>query len=193
ALYGRPGAAYLDLPDDILTAKVDEASIEPAPTVPEPPRSTVPEENVEAALAALKTAENPLVIVGKGMAWSRAENEVREFIEKTQLPYLATPMGKGVVPDDHPLSVAAARTYALQNADLVMLLGARFNWILHFGREPRYRKDVRLIQLDVAAEEIGTNVPAEVALVGDGRAVMAQINRALDANPWQYPVETTWR
>jgi len=148
---------------------------------------------VDAAVAALRSAENPLVIVGKGMAWSRAENEVREFIDKTQLPFLATPMGKGVVPDDHPLSVAAARTYALQNADVVFLLGARLNWILHFGREPRYRKDVRVVQLDVTPEEIGTNVPAEVALVGDGQAIIGQINRVLDQEPWQYPVETTWR
>ena len=193
SLYGRPGAAYLDLPDDILTARLEEEEIELAPTVPDPPRSAAPETNVNAAIDALKSAENPLVIVGKGMAWSRAENEVREFIDKTQLPFLATPMGKGVVSDDHPLSVAASRTYALQNADLVMLLGARLNWILHFGLPPRYRKDLRVVQLDVSAEEIGTNVPAEVALVGDGQAIVGQINRALDASPWQYPVETTWR
>ena len=125
---------------------------------------------MRAAINALKSAESPLVIVGKGMAWSRAEHEVRQFIEATQLPYLATPMGKGVVPDDHPLSVAAGRSYALQNADLVMLLGARLNWILHFGQPPRFREDVRVVQLDINAEEIGTNVPAEVALVG-GRPV----------------------
>ncbi len=193
SLYGRPGAAYLDLPDDIFTQEVDESQVEMAPTVPEPPRSAAPQAAVDAALAAIQSAQNPLVIVGKGMAWSRAENEVRQFIDKTQLPFLATPMGKGVVSDDHPLSVAAARTYALQNADLVFLLGARFNWILHFGREPRYRKDVRVVQLDVTPEEIGTNVPAEVALVGDGQAIIGQINQALESKPWQYPVETTWR
>ena len=193
SLYGRPGAAYLDLPDDIFTQEVDESKVEMAPTVPEPPRGAAPQAAVDAAVAALRSAENPLVIVGKGMAWSRAENEVREFIDKTQLPFLATPMGKGVVPDDHPLSMAAARTYALQNADVVFLLGARLNWILHFGREPRYRKDVRVVQLDVTPEEIGTNVPAEVALVGDGQAIIGQINRVLDQEPWQYPVETTWR
>ena len=118
---------------------------------------------------------------------------MRDFIEKTQLPFLATPMGKGVVPDDHPLSIAPARSYALKNADVIFLLGARLNWILHFGKPPRYRPDVRVIQLDIAAEEIGTNVPAEVALVGDGKAVLGQLNAALDANPWQYPPETTWR
>lgn len=193
SLYGRPGPAYLDLPDDVLTAELTEAEIEMAPTVPDPPRATAPVESVDAALAALKSAENPLVIVGKGMAWARAEHEVRDFIERTQLPFLATPMGKGVVPDEHPLSVGAARTLALQQADVIFLLGARLNWILHFGLEPRYRKDVRVIQLDVTAEEIGTNVPAEVALVGDGKAIVAQVNAALDEDPWQYPVETTWR
>ncbi len=193
SIYGRPGPTYLDLPDDVLTHEVDLGRVEVPPRVPDPPRPPAREEDVRAALEAIKTAENPLVIVGKGMAWARAEHEVREFIDKTQLPYLATPMGKGVVPDDHPLSVAAARTYALQNADLIVLLGARLNWILHFGKPPRFRPDVRVVQLDIAAEEIGRNVPAEVALVGDGQEVMRQVNRALDEQPWQYPPETTWR
>ena len=193
ALFGRPGAAYLDAPDDVLTDSIEESAIRLAPTVGEPPRTLAPEESARAALAALKSAANPLVIVGKGLAWARAEDETREFIERTQLPYLATPMGKGVVPDDHPLSVAAARTYALQNADLVLLLGARFNWILHFGLPPRFRPDVRVVQLDIAPEEIGVNVAAEVGLVGDGKAVMGQLNQLLEREPWQYPPETVWR
>jgi 2-hydroxyacyl-CoA lyase 1 len=193
ALYGRPGSSYLDLPDDILSAEIEPEQVREAQRVPDPPRTIAPEENVAAAIEALKSAQNPLVIVGKGMAWARAEDEVRSFIEKTRLPFLATPMGKGVVSDDHPLSVAAARTYALQNADLVFLLGARLNWILHFGLPPRYRPDVRLVQLDIAPEEIGQNVPAEVALVGDGQAIMRQVNRALEQQPWQYPEETLWR
>ena len=193
SLYGRPGAAYLDLPDDVLTAEIELADVQDVQTVPDPPRPTVAEADIEAALATLKSAENPLVIVGKGMAWARAENEVRDFIDKTQLPFLPTPMGKGVVPDDHPLSVAPARTAALQNADVIFLMGARLNWILHFGKAPRYREDVRVIQLDNVAEEIGSNVPAAVGLMGDGRAVMAQINAALEAEPWQYPEETPWR
>ena len=193
ALYGRPGAAYLDMPDDIINGKVEEADLSPAATVPEPPRTQAMPEDIDAAIAALKSAEQPLVIIGKGMAWSRAEDEVREFIDRTQLPFLPTPMGKGVVPDDHPLSVAAARSYALKNADVVVLLGARLNWILHFGQPPRYRSDLRVVQLDISPEEIGTNVPSEVALLGDGRAIMRQLNQVLEADPWQYPPETTWR
>jgi 2-hydroxyacyl-CoA lyase len=118
------------------------------------------------------------IVVGKGIAWANAESEVRSFIEKTQVPLLRSPMGKGVVPDDHPLSVAAARTLALQNADVVFLMGARFNWIFHFGQAPRYAKDMKVIQLDIAPEEIGHNKATEVALVGDGKAIMAQMNAA---------------
>ncbi|MBI2761137.1 MAG: oxalyl-CoA decarboxylase [Chloroflexi bacterium] len=193
SIYGRPGATYLDMPDDIIRAEIEEEKVEAKNTVPPPPRTQALDEDVESAVAALKSAERPLVIVGKGMAWSRAENEVREFIERSQLPFLATPMGKGVMPDDHPLSVGAARSFVLQNADVVFLLGARLNWILHYGLPPRYSPNVRVVQLDIAPEEIGANVPAEVGLVGDGKAVMRQVNRVLESSPWQYPSETTWR
>ncbi|MCH2388914.1 MAG: hypothetical protein MK240_11995, partial [Opitutales bacterium] len=158
SIFGRPGAVYLDFPDDIIRGEVDEADVEEVATVPEPPRPGADPDAVEEALSALESAERPLVIVGKGMAWARAEDEVREFIERTQLPFLASPMGKGVMPDDDPLSVGAARSLALKEADVVFLMGARLNWIMHFGLPPRFNKDVRVVQLDIAAEEIGTNV-----------------------------------
>lgn len=192
-IYGRPGPAYLDAPDDVLTAEIPVSTIKDVQVVPDPPKFGVAERDIQAALAALKSAERPLVIVGKGMAWARAENEVLELIEKTQIPFLPTPMGKGVVDDDHPLAVSPARSLALREADVVLLLGARLNWILHFGKSPRWAEDVRIIQVDIAAEEIGTNVPTEVALVGDGSAIVGQLNQALDEEPWQYPAETTWR
>jgi 2-hydroxyacyl-CoA lyase 1 len=193
AWYGRPGATYLDLPDDVILGKVDEAGVRPAATIAPPPRGQASDADVEAAIAALRGAERPLVVVGKGMAWSRAEAEVRAFIEHTRLPFLASPMGKGVLPDDHPLSVGAARSLALKEADLILLLGARLNWIMHFGLPPRFNPDVRVIQLDVSAEQLSTNVPAEVGLVGDGKAVTAQLNAALAADPWSYPADTPWR
>jgi 2-hydroxyacyl-CoA lyase 1 len=193
SIYGRPGPVYLDLPGDIISGKVDEDLAPQRPRVPEAPRPHADPASVEAALAALKSAERPLVIVGKGMAYADAADEVREFVESTQLPFLASPMGKGVMPDDHPLSVAPARSHVLQNADLVFLMGARLNWIMHFGLPPRFNPDVRVVQMDIAAEEIGTNVPAEVGLVGDGKAVTAQLNAALREQPWQYGAENTWR
>jgi 2-hydroxyacyl-CoA lyase 1 len=191
-IYGRPGAAYLDLSGDIITGSVAEEDLHFPPRCPEPPRSIAPQESIEAAMAALKSAERPLVIVGKGAAYSRAEDEVRAFLETTQLPYLASPMGKGVMPDDHPLSISPARSFALQNADVVFLMGARLNWMMHFGHPPRFNEKVRVIQMDISAEEMGTNVPTEVALLGDARAITAQLNATLKQTPWQYPGETTW-
>src|SRR5947208_11233048 len=192
-IYGRPGACYLDFPDDIITGKVDEDKVVQVERAPDPPRTVAPQEYIEDALNLLEKAERPLVLVGKGMAWSRAEDEVRSFIERTQIPFLRSPMGKGVMPDDHPLSVAAARTLALQNADVVFLMGARFNWILHFGQPPRYAKDVKVIQLDIAPEEIGHNKATEVALVGDGEAIVGQLNKALGARQWFHPTDSVWR
>ncbi len=193
AISGRPGPVYLDLPGDIISAKIDEDQIVYPPRVEAPAPPTVDESLVKQALDAFRSARSPLAIIGKGAAWAQAEEQVRRFIDETQMPFLASPMGKGVVPDDHPLSVAAGRSYALQNADLIFLIGARLNWIMHFGLPPRFRKDVRVVQLDIAAEEIGTNVPTEVPLVGDAKAVMTQIVAQLEENPWQIAADSAWR
>jgi 2-hydroxyacyl-CoA lyase 1 len=193
AIYGRPGASYLDMPDDIIKGTCELDKITQVQRVPEPPRMVAPGENIEAALDVLEKAQRPLVIVGKGMAWSRAEGEVRAFIERTQVPFVRSPMGKGVMPDDHPLAVSAARTLALQQADVVFLMGARFNWIFHFGLPPRFAKDVKVVQLDIAPEEIGHNKPTEVALVGDGKAIVGQLNKALAGRQWFHPTDSAWR
>jgi 2-hydroxyacyl-CoA lyase 1 len=193
SLYGRPGAVYLDLPNDVISARVETDSVELPPRCPDAPRPLAEPEQVARALELLRGAERPLVIVGKGAAYARAEGEVRAFLDRTALPFLPTPMGKGVVPDDHPLSVAPARSFALEQADVVLLVGARLNWILHFGQPPRFAEKLRVIQIDIAAEEIGTNVPAAVALVGDARSVVGQLNAALDAQPWRHPETTPWR
>ncbi|MCY4319904.1 MAG: oxalyl-CoA decarboxylase [Alphaproteobacteria bacterium] len=193
SIYGRPGPVYLDMPDDIIQETVEDGDIYEAAPVADAPRMQAMDEDIEAALDALESAERPLVIVGKGMAWSRAEDEVRAFIERTQLPFLASPLGKGVIDDNHPLSVGAARSHALREADVIFLMGARLNWIMHFGKPPRFNKKVRVLQLDILPEAIGNNVPTEVALVGDGKAVVGQLNTALGGRQWFYPADTEWR
>lgn len=193
SIYGRPGAVYLDLPNDIIVGKTDEDASRIPDRCADPPRPRADPATIARALEVLRGAERPLVILGKGAAYARAEDEVRSFVETTRLPFLPSPMGKGVVPDEHRLCVASARSDALRNADVVLLLGARLNWILHFGQPPRFRSDVKVIQLDICAEEIGTNVPAEVGLVGDARAIVGQLNEALASAPWSYPPETPWR
>ncbi len=192
SIYGRPGAVYLDMPDDIIRGECEEDAVHEAATLGEPPRMQAMADDIENALNALESAERPLVIIGKGMAWSRAEDEVRAFIERTRLPFLASPMGKGVLDDTHPLSVGAARSHALKEADVIFLMGARLNWIMHYGMPPRFNKKVRVVQLDISPEAIGNNVPTEVALLGDGKAVVGQLNKALTNRQWFYPSDTPW-
>jgi 2-hydroxyacyl-CoA lyase 1 len=192
SIYGRPGAVYLDMPDDIINGEVEEEDAVETAVIPEPPRMQAMPEDVEKALDVLEDAKNPLVIVGKGMAWSRAEDEVRAFIERTQLPFLASPLGKGVMDDNHPLSVGAARSHALKEADVIFVMGARLNWIMHYGMSPRFKKGVRVVQLDISAESIGNNIPTEVGLVGDGKAIVGQLNKSLEDRQWFYPSDTDW-
>lgn len=192
-IHGRPGAAYLDFPDNFLSAQVEESEIEIPERCADPARTQAADDDIARAIEVLRGAERPLVIIGKGAAYSRAEAEIRAFIEATRIPFLSSPMGKGVVDDEHALSVAPARGLALQDADVVVLLGARLNWIMHFGLPPRFDARVKTIQVDLHGEEIGRNVPAEVGLVGDIKAVVGQLNRALEAEPYTFAADAPWR
>jgi 2-hydroxyacyl-CoA lyase 1 len=191
--YGRPGATYLDIADDLITGSCDTDQVVQVQKCPDPPRTMAMPQDIERALDVLQSAQRPLALIGQGMASSQAEDEVRAFIEKTQIPFVRTPKGKGVLPDDHPLSAGAARSLALLEADVVFLMGARFNWILHFGLPPRYNKDVRVVQLDIEPEAMHQNKPAEVALVGDGKAIVGQLNAALAGRQWFHPEGSPWR
>ena len=192
AIHGTPGPSFIDLPGDVITRKVDEADVQWRDRVPDPPRPKADPADVERAIEALKSAQSPLIVIGKGVAWARAEDEARRFVEETGVPYLAMPMAKGIIPDTHEQSAAAARGYALQNADLIFLVGARLNWMLHYGLPPRFREDVRVVQLDINAEEIGVNVDTEVGLVGDAKATLGQLLDVLDESPWHFPDDSEW-
>jgi 2-hydroxyacyl-CoA lyase 1 len=192
-MYGRPGSAYLDFADDLIQGKCDEGEAIETHRCPDPPRTIAMPQDIEKALDVLQTAQRPLALIGQGMASSRAEEEVRAFIERTGIPFVRTPKGKGVMPDDHPLSAGAARTLALQQADVVFLMGARFNWMLHFGLPPRYAKDVKVIQLDISPESLHQNKPADVPLLGDGKAIVSQLNQALSGRQWFHPEGSSWR
>uniref|UniRef100_A0A5F5PMC7 2-hydroxyacyl-CoA lyase n=1 Tax=Equus caballus TaxID=9796 RepID=A0A5F5PMC7_HORSE len=157
-----------------------------------PPVSMAEGSAVCMAASVLRNAKQPLIIIGKGAAYARAEEAVRKLVEQCKLPFLPTPMGKGVIPDNHPNCVGAARSRALQLADVIVLFGARLNWILHFGLPPRFRPDVKFIQVDICAEELGNNVRPAVTLLGDINAVTKQLLEQFDRTPWQYPPESKW-
>ncbi|KAI8981704.1 thiamine pyrophosphate enzyme, N-terminal TPP binding domain-containing protein [Mycotypha africana] len=188
AMYGRPGACYVDLPADFIqypirNKQLYHSLLDDVKQVPDAPQSLASPSNIEKAVKLLKSAKNPLIVIGKGAAYARAETEIRKLIDETQVPFLPTPMGKGVVSDHHPLCVAAARSKALKEADIVLLIGARLNWILHYGHPPRWNKHVRFIQIDIAAEEIGNNVQDTLPLVGDIQSVVTQLTSALEHQP----------
>ncbi|XP_037532271.1 2-hydroxyacyl-CoA lyase 1 [Nematolebias whitei] len=192
SIYGRPGAVYVDIAGDMVNAKVERSKVRDVSCCPPPPVSLADHTAVSEAVSVLKAAKAPLVIVGKGAAYGRAEAVLREFVEMSGLPFLPTPMGKGVIPDDHPHCVAAARSRALLQADVVLLLGARLNWILHFGLPPRFNASVKIIQVDLCAEEMGNNVRPAVALLGDIGAVISQLRMCVCKDGWKYPSNTEW-
>ena len=191
AMAGRPGPVYLDLPAEMISGSVDEERVPIPPPAPEPARPLAEPQKVAQALEVLKEAERPLLIVGKGAGWSMAEDELLQFVDRTRIPFLTSPMGMGMLPPDHPMNVSAARTQALKGADTILMVGARFNWLFHFGQPPRFAPDFKLVHVDIEPEEIGTNVPADVGLVGDAKMVMGQLVDALDDTPVSYG-ESDW-
>ncbi|GMS98529.1 hypothetical protein PENTCL1PPCAC_20704, partial [Pristionchus entomophagus] len=155
SLYGRPGAVYLDLPGNLVLSTCEASFIPAVERIPlQSPVSVPPLPQIGDALSVLKEAKRPLVIVGRGAGWSdKGPLMAEQFLARTQLPWLPTPGGKGAVSDAHPNNVNAARSFALRNADVVFLIGARLNWILHFGLAPRFNNDCKVVQIDLCAEE----------------------------------------
>ncbi|CAB4392345.1 unnamed protein product [Rhizophagus irregularis] len=192
SMYGRPGPVYIDLPADYIQGSVSLEVLNSLPTrSPDPPKSLADPNRINKAIELIVNAENPLIIVGKGAAYSRAEKELKEFVEKTNIPFLPTPMGKGVLPDSHPLCVSAARSKALANADVILLLGARLNWILSFGLPPKFNKSVKFIQIDILPEEHYNNSRINVALLGHLPLVISQLNSSLPPN-YKYPLTSNY-
>ncbi|MGH9277409.1 MAG: oxalyl-CoA decarboxylase [Acidimicrobiales bacterium] len=193
AVSGRPGGVYLDLPAAVLSATVGQdvgaASIF---TVVDPAPAQLPDEpSLVRALDLLAHAERPLVVLGKGAAYAQADQTIRSFIEQTGIPYLPMSMAKGLLPDDHPNSVSAARSLALKRADVVMLVGARLNWLLGEGEAPEWDAGAKFIHLDVSATEFDSNQPVAAPLLGDIGSVMSALVERLGAHPVSAPA--VWR
>ncbi|WP_213772955.1 oxalyl-CoA decarboxylase [Bradyrhizobium sp. dw_78] len=169
AVSGRPGGVYLDLPAHVLSATLDVATaaqslvsvIDPAP------RQLPAPESIRRALDVLSGSKRPLIILGKGAAYSQADADIRAFIERTGIPFIPMSMAKGLLPDDHPQSAAAARSYALAQADAVMLIGARLNWLLGHGKSPQWSATAKFVQLDILASEMDSNRAIAAPVVGD--------------------------
>ncbi|RKP04482.1 thiamine diphosphate-binding protein, partial [Thamnocephalis sphaerospora] len=183
-LQGRPGAAYVDLPADFINGQCDPASVDFASCrAALPLEVSADEHHIKLAASLLCAAKKPLIVIGKGAAYARAESEVRELVNLTGIPFLPTPMGKGVVPDDDMRCASAARSLVLKESDVILVLGARLNWILHFGLPPRFRADVKIIHVDVCAEELGRTRHIDVPVVGHLRPVLRNLIAMLRTLP----------
>ncbi|TBL44738.1 oxalyl-CoA decarboxylase [Hafnia alvei] len=182
AVSGRPGGVYLDLPASVLEAALKETDADKSVFVVEDPAPDMlpSKKSVDKALQVLSEAKKPLVILGKGAAYSQSEKEIKKFIETTGIPFLPMSMAKGVLPDDHVLSAATARSFVLENADVVILLGARLNWLLGHGKGPHWSSKTRFIQVDIEPMEIDSNRPIEAPLVGDMCSVIKELLSSLN-------------
>ena len=135
---------------------------------------------IDRAVELLKNANHPVMILGKGSAYARSENEVRELVDKTKIPFLPMSMAKGVVPDDSPSSAASARSLSLGQADVVLLIGARLNWMLFNGESPLFREDAKFIQVDIDATEFDSNRKIDAPLQGDIKSVLQKLVPAVE-------------
>jgi 2-hydroxyacyl-CoA lyase 1 len=188
AFYGRPGATYVELPADYIQAAY--SALPNITAIPPPPAQLADPARIAHIATALRTAKAPLIIIGKGAAYSRAEHVLREFVDTTQIPFLPTPQGKGVLPDSHQLNTSTARSAALRGADFVLLLGARVNWILHFGT--RFNPAAKIAQVDISPEELGRNgLDPALSVVGDISAVVSQLHAAVQG--FRHPADSAWR
>jgi len=181
AVSGRPGGVYLDLTAEVLGSSLDmETAKKSLVKVVDPaPRQIPAPESITRAIDLLATAQRPLVILGKGAAYAQADEEIRSFIETTGMPFLPMSMAKGLLPDDHAQSAAAARSYAIGQADVVMLIGARLNWLLSHGKGPLWSESTRFVQVDISPIEMDSNRPIAAPVVGDIKSALSAFNAAL--------------
>src|SRR6204780_1483211 len=189
AVSGRPGGVYLDLPAKLLSQVMDAQAgaqslvkvIDPAPAQLPAPAA------VKRALDVLKSAKRPLIILGKGAAYAQADEDIRALVEKSGAPFLPMSMGKGLLPDTHPQCAGAARSTVLKDADVVMLIGARLNWLLSHGKGKSWGDaPKKFIQIDIEPKEMDSNVEIVAPVVGDIGSCVAALLEGID-DKWTAP------
>jgi oxalyl-CoA decarboxylase len=200
AVSGRPGGVYLDLPAKLFSQTMDAVAgkaslikvVDPAPRqIPAP-------ESIARALNLLKGAKKPLILLGKGAAYAQADADIQALVEKTGIPYLPMSMAKGILPDTHPQSAAAARSFVLPEADVVLLIGARLNWLLSHGKGKTWggkdHKDwgaQKFIQIDIASTEFDSNVRIDAPIAGDIGSCVASLLQGIGSGWAKPPAEWT--
>ena len=191
AMTGRRGPAYLDLPGDVLYSRVNEDDVvwpRPAQT-----QHRVQGDSglVQEAVNMLARAQQPVIVSGSGILWSNAAAELEQFVNATGIPFYTTPQGRGVVPEDHPRCFLSARNLAFREADVMLFIGTRFNYVISHGQAPRFNPEAKVIQVNIDPAEIAHNRPVDVGIVGDAKAVLEQMLQ-LVRGKFEPQKETPW-
>jgi len=195
ACSGRPGGVYLDLPAKLFAQTMDADAgekslvkvIDPAPAhIPAP-------QSITRALDVLKGAKRPLIILGKGASYAQADADIRALVERSGIPYLPMSMAKGLLPDDHPQSAGAARSLVLKESDVVMLIGARLNWLLSHGKGKSWGApgSQKFIHIDIDPKEMDSNIEIAAPVVGDIASCVTAMLNGMGDNWAKPPAEWT--
>jgi thiamine pyrophosphate-dependent acetolactate synthase large subunit-like protein len=174
AMSGKPGPVYLDFPGDILYAKIPEEqvdwSLSGRPLLNARPLGDPKE--IERLVEALAKAEQPIILSGSGVIWSRAWDELKALVERAGIPFFTTPQGRGVLPDDHPYAYLAMRSTAFREADLILIVGTRMNYIITHAAAPRFNANATIARIDIDADELASAPrKIDIAIVGDCKMV----------------------
>jgi len=186
AVSGRPGGVYLDLPAQLLsqTMPLEEAKKSIFKVIDPVPQQIPAADAVERALNVLRGAKRPLILLGKGAAYAQVDDDIRALIEQSGIPYLPMSMAKGLLPDRHPQSASPARSFVLAEADTVLLIGARLNWLLAHGKGKTWGKEPKqFIQIDIQSNEMDSNVPIAAPLIGDVGSCVRELLKGIASVP----------
>jgi thiamine pyrophosphate-dependent acetolactate synthase large subunit-like protein len=195
SMSGKPGPVYLDLPGDVLYAEVDENTLDwPEPWDPSKrSRPAADDSQLKQILDLLKGAKQPVIISGTGIIWSEASQELQDFVEASGIPFYTTPQSRGVIPEDHDYCYLTARSTAFREADVILVLGTRMNYIIGHAAPPRFNGDAAVVRVDIDPGEIANSPrPLDVGVVADVKTVLKQLTNAIKGTvtPETY---ATWR
>jgi len=189
---GRPGPAYVDCGGDVLYEEVEEESVSQATRAETRTRPAAEGSAIDRAMELISGAERPLIFAGGGAFFSGAAPELERFVDTTNIPFYTAPMSRGLIPEDHPVSFPAARSTAMREADVVLVVGTRLNWMMNYGK--RFNPSARIIQIDIDESELGHNQNIELGIFGDAKAVMVQLNEAAEESRTDFAgaLESPW-
>jgi acetolactate synthase-1/2/3 large subunit len=180
AIAGKPGPVYLDLPSDVINHEIDEAEV----IWPDLSRTLVRHrpmgdpDLIAQAIKLMEQSKKPVVLSGSGVFWSDAVKELNEWVIKSGMPIYTTPQGRGVLPEDHPRAFLNARSAALKEADLLLVVGTRLNYVFGHLKPPRISKSAKVIRIDVDPSEISASSRVDLGILGDAKTVLMQLINA---------------